>query len=164
MKTDFIEAGLVQVITQSVDEMTELILYRHSFGIIDRQDKADGWERIVTGVVADPETVDSYGNIIDAETIRRAALEFMEYFQNMGVNHEKGSDGTPVVLNDQIRILESWVTRGEETINGRRVPAGAWVLTVRILDDEIWEGVLNGEFVGFSLEAICQRVPLTIAA
>lgn len=143
----------------------EAIIYRRSFEILDREaGEQEGWERIVTGVVADPETVDSYGNIMDAETIRRAALEFMEYFQNMGVNHEKGPDGKPVTLNDQIRILESWVTREESIINGRRVPAGAWVLTVRVVSDEIWEGVLNGEFIGFSLEALCQRIPLEVAA
>lgn len=141
----------------------ESIIYRRSFNFLDRQD-IDGWERIVTGVVADPETVDSYGNIIDAETIRRAALQFMEYFQNMGVNHDKGPDGQSVILNDQIKILESWITREESVINGQLVPAGAWVLTVRIVDDEIWAGVLSGEFIGFSLEALCKRIPLDMAA
>jgi len=144
--------------------MTELVIYRHEFDIIDRQVSSDGWERIVTGVVADPENVDSYGNTIDAETIRRAALEFMEAFQNMGVNHEKDENGNPVVLNEKIRILENWIMRSEETINDKRVPKGSWVLTVRIVDDEIWEDVLNGEYRGFSLEALCQRTRINAEA
>lgn len=142
----------------------EQILIRRTFDIIDRQVYQDGWERVVTGVVADPINVDSYGNTIDTEEIRQAAWRFMEHFQAIGVDHDKDEDGNQIVLSEEFKILESWITREDGYINDKFVPAGAWVLTVRVVSNEMWEGVLSGEYRGFSFEALCDRIPLDMAA
>lgn len=117
-------------------------------------------EQIVTGIVADRENVDSYGNKISEEEIWKSAYKFMETWRNMGVGHDKDKSGRPVILNDKIKILESWVTREETTIGGKRVPAIAWLLTVRILDQKIWEAVKSGQLTGFSFEAKARRIPI----
>ena len=87
-------------------------------------------------------------------------IRFMEEFQNTGINHLKDSSNNPVLFNDVIRITECWTTRVEQYINGVFVPKGSWVMTVRILDDDIWQGVLDGTYTGFSFEAFAKQVPL----
>ena len=84
----------------------------------------------------------------------------MEVFRNMGVGHNKDESGKPLILNDKIRILESWVTREKTTIGGEPVPAVAWLLTVRVLDQKIWQAVKRGQLTGFSFEAKAKRVPI----
>jgi len=141
-----------------------VVAYKQTCDFIARDESeavdGSGWERLVTGVVADPENVDAYGNTISEEEIRTAMLRFMEVFQNTGVNHIKDSAENPVLFNDVIRIVECWQTRNEDYINGVRVPKGAWVMTVRVLDDDIWQGILNGTYTGFSLEAFAKRIPV----
>ncbi|MCK5019287.1 MAG: hypothetical protein KAS32_19665 [Candidatus Peribacteraceae bacterium] len=117
-------------------------------------------ERLVTGIVADPENIDSEGNMIDKEAIRRSALLFMERFGNTGVSHETDSYDYPVVFNDRIKIVESWVAREATTLNDLPVPEGAWLLTYRVLDDEIWEDVKRGALTGFSFEALVKKKPI----
>lgn len=138
------------------------VVIRRSFEILERTE-VEG-ERLVTGIVADPENVDSFGNKIGADVIRRAAFGFMERFGNMGVDHQKDDDGNPIVLNDKIWVVESWITREEGIIGGKRVPQGAWVLTSRVADDDIWQDVVDGNLTGYSFEAIVVRVPLQNAA
>lgn len=141
-----------------------LVAYKQTCDFIAREEKealdGSGWERLVTGVVAGPENVDSYGGTISEEETRTAMLRFMEEFQNTGINHIKDSVEKPVLFNDVIRVVECWQTRVEQHINGVYVPKGSWVMTVRILDDDIWQGVLDGKYNGFSFEAFAKRVPI----
>lgn len=135
----------------------EQVVIRNHFRIIDRSDDDDA-ERLITGIVADPENIDSYGQIIDAHVVRKMALNFMERHGDMGTDHAKDDDGNPIVLNDDIVIVENWVTRNKDVIGGEKVPQGAWMLTVRVLSDEIWERVVDGELNGYSFEAIVWRI------
>jgi hypothetical protein len=138
------------------------VALRQTFDFIERTEveTVDGWERIVTGIVADPENVDSFGNIISEEEIRGAMYRFMESYQHTGLQHLKDNDGNQVLFDDKIKILENWQTRSETEINGITVPKGAWVLTVRIYDDEIWQGILDGEYTGFSFCAFATAKPI----
>ncbi len=119
-------------------------------------------ERLVTSIVADPENVDSFGNMIDSEAIRKAALLFMERFGNSGVSHQKDSYGQPILFNNRIKIVENWVTRAETVVDdeGTTVPFGTWLLTFRVLDDNIWDDVKKDSLTGFSFEAIVSRKPI----
>jgi len=148
---------------------SEVIAFRREFQIlevIEREDTegSDGWERLVTGVVADPLNVDSYGNIIPAHIIRQACFKFMEDYQNTGIAHQKDGQGVPILYNDKIVIVENSILRSDTVINNVVVPAGAWVMSCRIKDDEIWQDVLDGEYQGYSFEAIAKRQEIKSAA
>lgn len=147
----------------------EVIAFRRDFQILEiversETESSDGWERLVTGVVADPVNVDSFGNIIPALIIRQACFKFMEDYQNTGIAHHKDGQGVPILYNDKIVIVENSILRADTVINGVNVPAGAWVMTCRIKDDDIWQGVLDGDFVGYSFEAIAKRQEIKVAA
>jgi hypothetical protein len=122
-----------------------------SFEIIERQED----KQLVTGIVMDPVNVDAFGNSIpDPELIERIAFGFMAKFQDIGTDHAS-KRGDPELV-----VVESFVARGEWKIGNATVPEGAWVLTVRVMDEKTWERVKRGELNGFSLEGVFVRVPI----
>lgn len=121
------------------------------FEIIDRQED----KQLVTGIVMDPVNVDAFGNRIpDAELIERIAFDFMAKFQDVGTDHTSKRGDSKLV------VVESFIVRTEQKIGNAIVPAGAWVLTVRVMDVKIWERVKRGDLNGFSLEGVFVRVPI----
>lgn len=130
---------------------------RIGFDFIERQDEL----QVVTGIVMDPVNVDSFGNKIpDAELIERIAFGFMESFQRVGTDHARETKDGPTLVNQQLVVVESFIARTEQKIGNAVVPQGAWVLSVRVLDDQVWERVRSGELNGFSLEGVFVRVKI----
>lgn len=123
--------------------------------IIERQDT--GYERIVTSIVADPENIDTYGGSIEFDVIERAMFKFMETYRNYGIDHVKDFNNEPVNRNESISLLENWMTRNEQEINGVIVPKGAWVQTWRVNDGDIWERIISGDLNGFSFVARAKK-------
>jgi hypothetical protein len=138
------------------------VSFQQTFDFIERAQvpTVDGWERIVTGIVADPENIDSYGNVISEEEIRGAMYRFMENYQHTGLEHIRNPNGDDILFDDKIKILETWQTRDETTINEKTVPKGAWILTVRVIDDDIWTGIVDGTYTGFSFCALATSIPI----
>jgi len=116
--------------------------------LIDKAAK-DKDEHIVSGVVYEPDEVDSQGEFASAETIRKAAYQFMQDVQKLKVNH-KGKEAN-------IKILESYVAPQDLTIANVKVKKGTWVLTARVLDDKIWKAIKDGTLSGFSMAGRAQR-------
>lgn len=114
-------------------------------------------ERFVLGVVLEPEEVDSQGDIISAEEIRRAAHRFMEQYRSLGFQHETKA-------KSEIVILESYIAPCDCEIGGQPVKAGTWLMGLRIVSDEVWAQVKRGEFTGLSIEGSAVREPEAAAA
>jgi len=112
-----------------------------------------GEERYVLGIVLEPDTVDSQGDIYTAETIRQTAYTFMEEYRNIGLQHGG-------CINDSVKILESWIQRESTVIGAEMVVAGTWMLAVRVLDDDLWQAVKDGRITGFSIGGTGKRTPL----
>lgn len=107
--------------------------------IISKREK----QHIVTGVVLEPDTTDLQGDTIMAEEIEKAAYQFMEYYGRIGYQHEK--------FDKELKIVESWVTSVDFVLNNVKVKSGSWLMSVRVLEPEIWEQIENGEITGFSI-------------
>lgn len=146
----------VKAVVGRLKKKTNRTTIKFRVDFIARQDD----EQIVTGIVADASNVDSFKNRVPRKEVWRAAYRFMELYRNMGVSHSRDGKGRPIILNDKIRILESWVTREKTTLDGTSVPVDAWLLTVRINDSKIWRAVKDKKLTGFSFEANAKRVPL----
>jgi hypothetical protein len=108
-------------------------------------------ERMVYGIVLEPETVDAQGDIYDAATIRQAAHIFMEKFGGLGLMHR-------YIINGSARILETWIAPCDLDLNGTAVRKGTWLLAVRVIDDDLWKAVKEGEFTGFSIGGSARRI------
>jgi DNA adenine methylase len=103
-----------------------------------------GEERYVLGVVLEPETVDAQKDIYSAAEIREAAHRFMEEYRNVGLMHRE-------IVNGRVKILESYLAPADFDLDGTRIKKGTWLLAVRVLDDELWRQVKEGEIGGFSI-------------
>ncbi len=109
-------------------------------------------ERFVLGVVLDPEVVDAQGDIYSPEEVRQAAHRFMEEFGGLGLMHR-------FRVNDQVKVLESYLAPVDFAIGETRIRKGTWLLAVRILSDELWQQVKDGALTGFSIGGSARRVP-----
>ncbi len=122
------------------------VMFKHA-RIEKKQD-----ERFVMGVVLEPETVDSQGDIYNEKEVRDAAHRFMERFGNIGLQHK-------TIINDHVKILESFLTRQPEKFGKTEVPEGTWLIGVRVLSDKLWEAVQKGDLTGFSIGGTAIKRP-----
>ncbi len=111
----------------------------------------DPEDRIVVGLVYSPDVVDSQGDFADADTIFKAAVEFMENGGIFNVMHA-GRD-------IEVQAVFNWTTMQDQMIKnrggrGRKVPAGSWMVGAKISEEEqgLWEDIKDGVFKGFSME------------
>lgn len=155
-ENDALDKLLSSTLKKKLKRMTERSAkYNVTFQIVERKAR----ERLITGIVADPENVDSYLNRISDEEIEQAAISFAEDYQNFGTDHQKDSKGQPIV-NPKIKLIFNEITRVVQDIgNRKKVPVGAWVVTVRV-DKETDKRVERGELNGFSFEAKARREPI----
>ncbi|MBK8940962.1 MAG: hypothetical protein IPM79_25935 [Polyangiaceae bacterium] len=109
-------------------------------------------ERYVLGIVLEPEVVDAQGDIYSADEIRAAAHRFMEEFGGLGLMHR-------LRVNDQVKVLESYLAPTDFTVGELTVRKGTWMLAVRVLSDELWDRVKSGDLTGFSIGGSARRVP-----
>lgn len=109
--------------------------------IISKSDDDD--ERIVVGVVYEPDEEDTQGDYATAEEIRTAAYSFMENGQTYHVMH-KG-----VAVN--IGVLESYLAPVEFAVGEEIVKKGTWMLTSRIIDADMWADIKSGKLAGYSM-------------
>lgn len=118
-----------------------------------RKDASGVPRRLITGIVLEPETVDSQGDVYSADEIENAAHIFMGEYQNVGHQHS-------TLVNDGVKIVESFVAPVDMEYEGQPVRRGTWLMTVKVVSDELWEMVMSGALTGFSIGGFAQKVPL----
>lgn len=110
--------------------------------------KSDKHQQLVYGVVLAPGEIDTQGDSLTPKSIEEAAHRYMSNVRRMKTEHDEDANIIPV---------ESYIAPQDLAFNGIHGPQivtkGSWVLGVHILDPEIWQGVLNGDFTGFSIGA-----------
>ncbi|TQF08513.1 N-6 DNA methylase, partial [Myxococcus llanfairpwllgwyngyllgogerychwyrndrobwllllantysiliogogogochensis] len=109
-------------------------------------------ERYVLGVVLEPETVDAQGDLYSAAEIRQAAHRFMEEFGGLGLMHQ-------MRVNGHVKVLESYLAPVDFVLGEVQVRKGTWLLAVRVLSDELWGRVKDGQLTGFSIGGTARRLP-----
>jgi DNA adenine methylase len=119
-------------------------------------------ERYVLGVVMEPESEDTQGDVSSDADIKKAQQGFMEAYADgygdktaqrghMGKMHKSVVDGKVV-------ILESWIQREDTIIEEEAVKKGTWLQAVRVKDDDMWEAVKKGDLTGFSIGGVATRI------
>lgn len=107
--------------------------------------KADGEERFVLGIVLEPLEAtepDLQNDFYSAETIRKAAHDYMIRYGHVGWHHEAIVDG-------KVSIVESYiapVSYEVDAIDGTKVTVkqGTWLMGFRVHDDKLWEQTKTG--------------------
>jgi len=110
--------------------------------------KRDDEERIVTGIVLEPDTVDAQGDIVSPDTIKEAAYSFLKRYNKktqLGIMHK-------MFGNLGISLVESWVAKTDQAMNDKHIKKGSWLMSIRVDDNEkLWEKCKRGEITGFSI-------------
>lgn len=109
--------------------------------------KADDPQKLVYGVVYEPDAEDAHGDYMDAETIEKAAHSFMEDYQQIDKQHDFTTSAG--------KVVESYVAPVDMTIEDTTITKGTWVLVTKATD-EMWEDIQKGEFTGYSLAGTAQ--------
>lgn len=112
--------------------------------VIKSDDEA---ERLVYGIVYEPDTIDAHGDFADAKTIEKAAHEFMLKYRQIDKNHD--------FVAGVGEVVESYIAPADMDLNGEPVKKGTWILTTKA-DEETWEAVKKGEFQGYSLAGVAE--------
>ena len=108
-------------------------------------------QQVVFAVVLEPDTVDLQGDIISAEEIEKACWKYNTESRVVGFRHQKELDAV---------ILESGIVRGDGYYFDKSVTAsgesemvrtGSWVAAIKINDNKVWDGIMNGDYRSFSV-------------
>lgn len=113
---------------------------------------AQGWERVVMAEVVIPDTPNTYGDIYTKEAVKDFCYTFAMKGFGIDVNHDN------VEVTGKVFVVESFIARPGDP----DFIEGSWVVAMKILDDDIWQMVLDGEINGYSYEAIVTMLPVEI--
>lgn len=108
--------------------------------------RAEAEQRIVFGIVYEPNVPDAYGTWASAEEIAKWAHLWLARFQN-------NTDGHTRFVNDKVEIYESYIAPVDFKIGGRSITKGTWLLMMHVRDDEMWDSIKRGDLTGFSIGA-----------
>lgn len=115
--------------------------------------KKDDDERIVTGIVLEPDEVDAQGDTVSKEAIKEAAYRFLAKFNKdteLGFMHKAFG-------NLGMSLVESWIAREDKKYDGSLVKSGSWLMSVRIdKNDALWEKIKAGKISGFSIGGVAR--------
>lgn len=114
----------------------------------------DDEQRLVYGVVYEPDVEDAHEDVMSAEEIEKAAHKFMTDYRNIDKQHsfEAGSGD----------LVESYVAPADFTVNGETITKGSWVITTKA-SEEVWESIKKGEITGYSMGGIAEVEEITKA-
>lgn len=125
----------------------ELIVARYEIAKVDQD------QRLVTGQVYAPDTLDSHGHYMAADDLRQLAHQFMMdgLLTSIDVQHDNRTV--------QASIVESFIARkGDPDFE-----EGSWVATVKIDDMAVWQMVKDGDINGYSFEILTYREDLIVS-
>lgn len=85
-----------------------------------------------------------------AETIAKTQELYMKklYGNNVTIDHAKEVDG--------VTLIESWIVEDvkhdKSNLYNLNAPLGSWVVKMKVYNDEVYKGIKEGKFNGFSIE------------
>jgi len=104
--------------------------------------KQDDEQQLITGIVMEPDTVDSQGDKVSKEEIQKAAFKFLIKSRTIGLQHKK---------KGPLDVVESFIVPDNMEMGGQKVKKGSWLMTVKVNDGKVWQNVKDGKYTGFSI-------------
>ena len=117
----------------------------------------DEEKRIVVGLALVPNKLIyrksgdyEYNITFSKETVRKAAELFMKRLKNNNatLEHQEVADG--------VSVIESWIvedpSKDKTAIYNLNAVEGAWAVTMKVYNEEVWADVKEGKYLGFSIE------------
>lgn len=98
----------------------------------------------------DAKTDKDYYVYFTENTVRKAAEAYMKHqnTNNATVQHDEKVTG--------VHTIESWIVENSDNdksnLYGYNLPKGTWFVTMRVLNDDVWNRIKDGELKGLSIE------------
>ncbi|MCY7823848.1 XkdF-like putative serine protease domain-containing protein [Bacillus inaquosorum] len=106
-------------------------------------------QKLVYGIVYEPDTVDAHGDFMTAAEIEKAAHGFLKDAREIDKQHDfQGGVG---------EVVESYVAPADFEMNGETIKKGSWVLVTKA-SDEVWEQIKKGEITGYSMAGTAETI------
>ena len=99
-------------------------------------------ELYVTGVVIANGIPDSDGDVLSKKEIKQIFTKYT--VQQTDVQHN-------YVRNDGVVVLENWISDTPSVIGGKSVPAGSWLCTSKVTNEEICDLLISQQLNSYSL-------------
>lgn len=106
--------------------------------------KVDEEQRVVYGVVYEPDTVDAQGDHATGEEIRKACHGYMMNSRRTGLMHKDD-------ITEKAPAVENYLAPNDMIIGNQRVKKGSWIMAHKIHDDGIWKDIKEGRLTGLSM-------------
>nr|MDH3176480.1 XkdF-like putative serine protease domain-containing protein [Bacillus pumilus] len=104
--------------------------------------KADDAQRLVYGIVYEPNVADAHGDYMTPEEIEKAAHGFLKDAREIDKQHDfQGGVG---------EVVESYIAPSDFEMGDEVIKKGSWVLVTKA-SDEIWNQIQKGEITGYSM-------------
>ena len=93
-----------------------------------------------------------YNITFSEETVRKASEKYLKSLKlhNTTVAHETEVDG--------VFLTESWIVEDPEkdktALYGLNATKGSWAVSMRIENDDLWNKIKDGDYLGFSIEGM----------
>ena len=109
--------------------------------------KVDKAQRILGGVIYEPDEVDTQGDFTDAKEIEKAMYRFMEKYatdtKRIKINHKGKRYHFP--------IMEVFQAEEDTVKGGQTLKKGTWWLEIKVTNDTIWKMAEKNEIEAFSM-------------
>jgi len=99
-------------------------------------------ELYVTGVVIANGIPDSDGDVLTKPEIKEIFTKYT--VQQTDIQHS-------YIRNDGVDVIGNWITETPTIIGGKSVPAGSWLCTTKVTNEELCDLLLNREVNAYSL-------------
>lgn len=104
--------------------------------------KVDDAQRLVYGIVYEPNVADAHGDYMTPAEIEKAAHGFLKDAREIDKQHDfQGGVG---------EVVESYIAPSDFEMGDEVIKKGSWVLVTKA-SDEIWEQIQKGEITGYSM-------------
>ncbi len=114
-------------------------------------------QRMIYGVAIEPGVTALHGEVISAETCRKAAHDYLRDHGGINLEHP-GLDGyRPDV--DAVVVESVILPCDVADWHGSAVRKGAWVVGIHVPSEAVWKSAKAGKFGGLSIEGTATRVP-----
>ncbi|PIC72525.1 XkdF-like putative serine protease domain-containing protein [Sporosarcina sp. P17b] len=113
---------------------------------INKEDEA---QKLVYGVVYEPDVEDSHEDFMTATEIEKAAHGFLKDARNIDTQHDFNAGVGEVV--------ESYIAPSDLMIGEEVITKGSWVLVTKA-SDEIWDAIQKGDYTGYSLAGTAETI------
>ena len=99
----------------------------------------------------DLDTGEEYYVKFSAATIAKIQEKFMKELRNKDTNIEHNEN-----VDAGSYVFESWIVEDENdkanSVYNLDVPIGTWMIKMKVTDSDVWKGIKEGKYNGFSIE------------